>query len=67
MSPQYIVDMILANANKRIFTQNWMLYQKIRVPSPPPLGAAEPFLATRLHSLSCIVKNNLAQVVIHAG
>ena len=36
MSPQYIVDMILANANKRIFTQNWMLYQKIRVPSPPP-------------------------------
>ena len=48
MSPQYIVDMILANANKRIFTQNWMLYQKIRVPSPPPLGAAEPFLATRL-------------------
>ena len=32
-------DMIFPNANKRLFTRNWMLFQKIRVPNPPPLGA----------------------------
>jgi len=51
--------MILANANKRIFTQNWMLYQKNRVASPPPLGAAELFLATSLY-----VVWNYSQIVI---
>ena len=62
MSPQYIVDMILANANKRIFTQNWMLYQKIRVPSPPPAGCSWTFSIHKTISHVYTVQQTLAVI-----